>query len=225
LFIVDLDRFHEAANDFPTGVHVGLGQPLPDLSGKVVQAAKHQAKFGSLRSTILSHGRFALETIKPLSRLSHAWLEFTFLQQALFVGIDQATDTPLRRGDLLAALFQVDVGFRFSRKTPLEFALQVVRVLQERADIGPYGGIEPIQPHRFALADRRTSETISIAAEAAIVGIGSVVVLGIARNPFAVEGVSAGTALQDSLQEIARPVLVLSGPLTVLGHLLGNGGE
>ena len=224
MFRLDLYNFHQAANDFPTGQHVGLAQPLPDLLRELVHVAEHQPKFGLLGGVVHRRCRFFLQSFDPLLGMLYARLKFCFLQQTGLVGIDQATDAASRGGDLLGDLHDVHVRLLFPVQTTLEFLLEIGRVLEHCADIGPHFGFHPIHANGLVRADSTATIAMTIGSEAAVVGIEDLVATADeAGHPVAIVGISAASAFQEPLEHVHRAGFPLPAVLAVLNQLFGHG--
>ena len=80
LLVLDLDAFHQTANDFPPRGPISLLQPLANPFAEGVQMAQHQAKLGTLGGASRRRGCFPLHASQSLLRLTQTRLEFAFVQ-------------------------------------------------------------------------------------------------------------------------------------------------
>jgi len=96
-------------------------------------------------------------------------------------------------------LITVDVGFLLVRQTPLELPLQRVGILQQHADIGPHGRIEPIQADGLILTDFCPTEAKRVHADAAVVRVGLLIVFVEPCRPLSVPGIATAATLNEPL--------------------------
>lgn len=129
MLLVDLDDFHQRADDFFASGEVGSFETFADLGGKVFEASHDEPQFRSLVGLVAGCRRFLLQAVEPLAGLGEAGFEFGLLQQAVFVCVNQATDAPLNSHDLLIHLVQVDVRFVVGTKSPFKLPLEILRIL------------------------------------------------------------------------------------------------
>ena len=220
---LDLHHFYKAPDNLAAGVHVGVVQPFADLFGELIHMAEHKAKFSLSGGIIRGCGGLLFEAIQSLAGMLNTRLEFVFVQQAIFVRIDQSADAAPRSSDLLIDLRGIDILFFVPAQAAFEFALESAGILKHLADIRPDRRVQPIQAKRLVRADAFTAVSISIHPGTTIVGIRGLVVLGESRQSLTIIGVSTTAAFQQALQQVSRPVLLPPGAFAVLGQLLGGG--
>jgi hypothetical protein len=120
-------------------------------------------------------------------------------------------------------LRQINVDLVVPRQATFEFALQLIWVLQNGANVCPHGGIESVQTNRFVLTDACPAEAERIHADATIVGVRCCRIGRKPRTAFAVVGIATAATFQQSLEQIARTTLPLSRVFVILGQLFGDG--
>jgi len=152
--LYDLDQ---GADDFSACVGVGLIESLADLVGEIVEAAEDHTQVIAFSDALRCRRRFLLQTLESLFSLSYSRLELTLVQQAVFIGIDQAADAALGSSDLFLKLGKTNVGFVLSRQPALELAPQLMRVLQDGTNVGPRRRVEPVHSHRLVVTDARAT--------------------------------------------------------------------
>ena len=212
----DLDVLYETANDLSTGVEVRLVEAALDLAGEVFQMCENEAKFLALTRRLRCPRGFLLQPRHALARFGYARFEFGLFQQAIFVGINQATDAPLNSTDLLLHLIQIDVGSTVAREAPFEFLFQYRRTSQQSADIGPDRSVQSIQADRPELADLGATKSKGIHPDAAVVRVRCPIIVRESRDALSIPSVTAAAAHDQSLQKIAGAANLLSMMLAVL---------
>lgn len=228
MLVVNLDRLNQTANDLTPRVPVGVLQAVTNLLGEVIEFAQHLLKVRALSFAVTHFHRFVFQSCQSLFSVPHTRFEFFLLQQTRLIRIDQSADAAMHMGNLLHELLRLNIGFRGSVKPTLKLGLQIGRVLQDRADVAPDRGIEPVQANGLAPADFGPSMSNRISAGAAIVrvdrlarGLRSVET----KRALAVIGPSATTAFHQSLQQISgRLVEVSLLSLCLFGQLFRHRG-
>jgi hypothetical protein len=158
-----------------------------------------------------------LQVLEPFPQMSDARLELLLVEEPLRVAVDQAGDAPLHLGDLGlqgAHLVRILRGMQ----ALAILLLQPLRLLQQPADLLPDGLIELIHPDLLVPTQPRAARAGDIRTAAAIVGVAGIV-------GAATVGVSALSADEQSLQEIAAPLERNAGSPLVLRELLPNRGK
>jgi hypothetical protein len=203
LFVLDLDGVDQATNDLAAGSEVGLVEAVANLIGEIVQLAEYRLQLLPLRS-LLRRGRCVMfQSVQPLTSARDARFEFYFLQQAIFIRIDESADAALHGTDLFRELLDVDIWLGLVRQPRLELLAQRLRVLENGADVGPHRRVQAIQSNRTMLTDLVASEAERVHSGTAVVWVLRLVRIREPRNALAIPAITASATHNEPLQQVA----------------------
>ena len=96
LVLVNLDPIDEQAQKRPAGGEVGLIQSVAHLLAEDLEVVENHSQLIGVGRIALTLGPAPLLTDQPFFRPLNARFELRFVQPAIFVRVDEATNAPLQ---------------------------------------------------------------------------------------------------------------------------------
>ena len=218
----NLHVFDQSPNDFSAGGPVRALQSVLNLFGKVIELSDDEPDLFFFRFSTLDFRGLVFKPVEPLSRLVNPRQEFRFRQDSFFVGIDESADPPTGTLDLSLQLVAVILLPMWLGQPPFVFMSDGFGIAEQRADVGPHSRVQAVGPHLLVVADAMPAKAISVASDATVVGVRNFSLGRGAADRFAVVGIAAAVAYDQTLKEMLCATLALAVPFLVLHKLFTN---
>ena len=89
MLLIHFDSLHQATDDLPPGLKIGLLQAIVHFGGKGFQASQNETQLFFnlfLRFEVLDLG---FQVLQPCTHPRHAWCKFLLVNEALGITIDE----------------------------------------------------------------------------------------------------------------------------------------
>jgi hypothetical protein len=193
-----------------------------NLFGKIIDLADDQPKLLFFRFSTIDFRGGVFKPLEPFPRLINAWKEFCLHQESFFVTVDESADPAARILDLPLQL--IAIGLLSARFGQPSFILSSdgFGIAEQRADVVPHCSVQTVGPHLLVVADAMAAEAVSIASHTPVVNVGNFSLGGGAADRFAVVGVAAAVANEQTLKKMLCAAFALAVPFLVLHKLFTN---
>ena len=219
---IDLDPVDQQSKQAALGREIGLFQSGGDLFAELVELTNDEPKlFLACRLAIRVRLRLFL-ALQTLLDAAHPRGELVLVHQSVLIDVDQSAQPTFQVRDGFSAMKVVDFRRRRPLLTPLQFAPQPPRILQQCAQIGPNRLFQGQAADALVLTDDFAGMAILVGAKATVVKVTGHLLF---RPMPSVVGTPANVTDQQTAQQKLRSRILFAIPPPVLCQAFGHGGE